>query len=89
MSGLPMSSYEGQFYDSHHREPSLKSNAVFPIKKPSHTQGRSDSFLKDIRPMFEIFRLLGQLPLNMTDSGSNIYHPDRKGRINFIQQNAS
>jgi len=71
-----MFSYEGHFYDSHHREPSLKSNAVFPIKKPTYTQGRSSSFVNDIRPMFEIYRLLGQFQVYMKNSGNNIYHPD-------------
>jgi hypothetical protein len=84
VKGLPMLSYEGQFYYSHHREPSVKSNAVFPIKKPTHTQGRSNSFVNDIRPMFETYRLLGQFPLHMKDSGSNIYHPDRKANSHLI-----
>jgi len=82
-----MFSHEGHFYESQHREPSLKNNAVFPIKKPTNTQSLSKSFMNDIRPMFEVYRLLGQLPLHMKDSGNNIYHPDGKGRINFIQQN--
>ena len=84
-----MFSYEGHFHDSHNREPSLKSNAVFPIKKLTYTQGRSKNVLTDIRPVFEIYRLLGQFPFHIKDSGNNIYHPDRKGKIIFIQQNCS
>ena len=89
MRGLPMFSYEGHFYDSHHREPPLKSNVVFPIKKPTYTQGLSKSFMNDVRPMFEIYRLLGLFPVNVKDSGNNIYYPDRKGRNKFMQQNPS
>lgn len=84
-----MFSYEGHFYDSYQREPSLKRNVVFPIKKPTNTQGRAESFMNDIRPIMEICRLLGQYPLHMKDTGNNIYHPERKVKINLVQQNST
>ena len=67
-----MFSYEGHFYDSHHREITPKGNAISPITKPTQMRGRSNSYMNDIRPALELHRILGQLPVHTEDSGNNL-----------------
>jgi hypothetical protein len=66
---LPVSSYEGHFYNSYHRETTQKNNTVFPITEPTKTQGQPNSLMLDVGPVFKIFRLLGHWPLYVKDSG--------------------
>jgi hypothetical protein len=73
--------YERHFHDSPHREPSLKSNAVFPIKRPAYTQGRSKNFLTDTTPVFVIYRLLGQFPLHIKESGNKFIIQTEKEKV--------
>jgi hypothetical protein len=86
---LPMFSHEGHFYNSYHRERTQKNNAVFPVTKPTKTQGQPNCFMHDMGPIFKLYRLLGNLPLHMDDSGNSIYNQKNKRIINNMEQSHS
>jgi hypothetical protein len=68
--GVIMYSPEEQFHITKLRESQKKKNVVFPTTETPETKIQPGSFVYDLRPMFQLQKLLGHFPLHTYDSGN-------------------
>jgi hypothetical protein len=68
--GVIMFSHEQLFHNTELQEKWLKKNVVFPTTKTTDAAIQPGSFFYDMKPLFQLYRLLGRFPAHMKDSGN-------------------
>jgi hypothetical protein len=61
---------EEAFCNTDLREAWLKKNVVFPTEKTADVAVQPGSFAYDMKPLFQLYKLVGNFPVHVKDSGN-------------------
>jgi hypothetical protein len=79
-TGVVMFSHEELFPNTEPQEKWPKKNAVFPTKT-TDVATQPGSFVSDMMPLFQLYRILGSFPVNVKDSGNIEQTVGLKGKL--------
>jgi hypothetical protein len=79
-TGVVMFSLEELFHNTGRQETWLKKNVVIPTEI-TDAATQPGSFVCDMKPLFRVYKLLGNFPVNIANSGNNEQTVGLKGKL--------